>query len=209
LPPVPGSRTVTRDEDRSDERLPLATQLQSARRGLTIFITGLPASGKSTLAGALREYLCGRGLDDVVVLDGDVIRNHASPRIGFSKSDRDRHVLSVGTLAVEATAAGGIAICALVAPYDSIRKRVRRQVASSGSFILVYLNTPLDVCEQRDPKGLYKQARAGLLPLMTGVDDPYEEPRDADVTIDTSVVGVGEALEMIAGHLERHAYLNG
>jgi sulfate adenylyltransferase len=176
-------------------------------RGLTIFITGLPGSGKSTLATSLRSYLLGCGVEQVVVFDGNVIRSQMSQPIGFSKSDRDRHVLSVGTLAADVTAAGAIAICALVAPYDSIRKRVRQQIGSIGHFVMVHLSTPLRVCEQRDPKGLYKQARAGLLPLMTGVEDPYEEPQDADMTINTSVVGVGAATELVANHLRRQGYL--
>jgi sulfate adenylyltransferase len=182
--------------------------LPTSRRGLTIFITGLPGSGKSTLAAALREHLCKCGVERVLVLDGDVVRNQTSPRIGFSKSDRDRHVLNVAARALDTTAAGAIAICAMVAPYDSIRKRVGERIRSVGGFVLVYLNTPLRVCEQRDPKGLYKQARAGLLPLMTGIDDPYEQPQDADVTIDTSVVAVREAVEMVAEHLRLHGYLN-
>jgi sulfate adenylyltransferase len=175
--------------------------VRTSRPGITVLITGLPGSGKSTLATGLGGYLADCGFKGVVVFDGDVIRNQASPPIGFSKADRDRHVLNVGALARDATAAGGIAICAMVAPYDSIRRRVRAQITSIGGFLLVYLNTPLRVCEQRDPKGLYKLARAGLLPHMTGIDDPYEEPQDADVIIDTSVVEVGDAIKMVADRL--------
>jgi sulfate adenylyltransferase len=113
------------------------------------------------------------------------------------------HLRRVGYLASEVTASGAIAVCAVIAPYEAARARIRAMVEAVGSFVLVHVATPLAVCEQRDPKGLYAKARAGQLPLFTGISDPYEVPRAPDIVIDTSQMTIGEAVEHVFQALER------
>lgn len=168
----------------------------SGSPGLTIFLTGLPAAGKSTIARALSDALAAAG-HTVTLLDGDAVRTLLSTGLGFSKADRDMNVKRIGFVAAEVTKHGGIAVCAAVAPYDDARSEVRRMVERVGRFVLVYVATPLDVCEGRDPKGLYARARAGALPHFTGVSDPYEAPADAELTIDTSVTSLEAAVALI------------
>jgi sulfate adenylyltransferase len=176
-------------------------------RGFTVFFTGLSGAGKSTIAdtlcATLREAL-GR---HVTLLDGDVVRRHLSSDLGFSREERDRNVLRIGYVAAEITAHRGIAVCAPIAPYDEARREVRAMVESSGGFVLVYVATPLDVCERRDRKGLYARVRAGLLPHFTGISDPYEVPTDADAVIDTRTQSVDEATQAIIEQLQRVGYL--
>jgi sulfate adenylyltransferase len=176
-------------------------------RGFTVFFTGLSGAGKSTIAdtlcATLREAL-GR---HVTLLDGDVVRRHLSSDLGFSRKERDRNVLRIGYVAAEITAHRGIAVCAPIAPYDEARREVRAMVESSGGFVLVYVATPLDVCERRDRKGLYARVRAGLLPHFTGISDPYEVPTDADVVIDTRTQSVDEATQAIIEQLQQVGYL--
>jgi sulfate adenylyltransferase len=150
--------------------------------GATFFLTGLSGAGKTSLARALQADLEARGRT-VTLLDGDQVRRLLSPGLGFSREDRNAHVRRVGYVAAEVTRHGGVAICALIAPYDEARKHVRAMVEGVGRFFLVYVATPLAVCEARDVKGLYKSARAGLTPLFTGISDPYERPNDADVVV--------------------------
>ncbi|HVZ24352.1 MAG TPA: adenylyl-sulfate kinase [Vicinamibacterales bacterium] len=170
--------------------------------GVTVFFTGLPASGKTTLARALSARLTTLCDREVAVLDGDVIRAATPGALGFSRPDRDRNVRRVGELAARITQEGGTAICAVIAPYEATRAEVRDLVERVGRFVLVHVSTPLEVCEVRDPKGLYAKARAGDITHFTGVSDPYEQPLDADVVIDTSVVTPDEAVAVILRHLE-------
>lgn len=156
------------------------------RRGVTIFFTGLSGSGKSTIATVLATKLLEIQDREVTLLDGDVIRNHLTSELGFSKEHRDLNVARVGYVASEITKHGGIAICALIAPYAQARDKARELVEQYGSFIEIYVSTPLEVCEQRDTKGLYQKARQGLLKQFTGISDPYEVPTTAELTIDTS-----------------------
>src|SRR5918996_804231 len=155
------------------------------RQGFTVLFTGLSGAGKSTLANALMVKLLELGGRSVTLLDGDLVRKHLSSELGFSKEHRDLNVLRIGFVASEIAKAGGVAICAPIAPYASIRRRVRELVEAYGSFVEIFVATPLDVCEQRDTKGLYAKARAGLLTHFTGIDDPYEAPEDPDVVIHT------------------------
>jgi sulfate adenylyltransferase len=155
------------------------------RQGFTVLFTGLSGAGKSTLANALMIKLLELGGRSVTLLDGDLVRKHLSSELGFSKEHRDLNILRIGYVASEITKAGGVAICAPIAPYASIRRRVRELVEAYGTFVEVYVATPLDVCEQRDTKGLYAKARAGLLTQFTGIDDPYEVPEGPDVVIHT------------------------
>jgi sulfate adenylyltransferase len=173
-----------------------------AGSGRTVFLTGLSGSGKSTIARALVGQLAAER--SVTLLDGDVVRTHLSRGLGFSREDRDLNIKRIGWVAGEVTKHGGLAVCAPIAPYDETRQWVRRTVEAAGgpgSFVLVWVSTPLEECERRDVKGLYAKARAGEITGFTGIDDPYEPPLDADLTIDTTVVPVEEAVDRIAALL--------
>jgi sulfate adenylyltransferase len=178
-----------------------------ARQGVTVFFTGLSGAGKSTIASAVMVKLLEMGGRPVTLLDGDIVRKHLSSELGFSKKDRDINIRRIGFVASEITKNGGIALCAPIAPYDITRREVRRMVETGGGFVLVYISTPLDVCEARDRKGLYAKARAGLVKEFTGISDPYEVPTDADVVIDTAAVTPAEAAQEVILHLEREGYI--
>ena len=183
------------------------TYLPRQRQGFTIFMTGLSGSGKSTIANVLLVKFLERGGRQVTLLDGDLVRKHLSSELGFSKEHRDINIRRIGFVASEITKNGGIAICAPIAPYDSVRKDVRAMVEEGGGFILVHVATPLEVCEQRDRKGLYAKARAGTLQQFTGISDPYEVPNDAELAIETTQMSPEEAAEEILAYLEREGYL--
>ena len=178
-----------------------------SRQGVTIFFTGLSGSGKSTIASVLLVKLMEIGGRPVTLLDGDLVRKHLSSELGFSRSDRDLNILRIGFVASEITKNGGVAVCAPIAPYDATRREVRRMVEGGGGFILVHVATPLEVCESRDRKGLYAKARAGLVKEFTGISDPYEEPADADLVIDTTSITPAEAAQDVILHLEREGYI--
>jgi sulfate adenylyltransferase len=179
----------------------------SSNRGFTIFFTGLSGAGKSTIAQSLRDKLVNRTGRHVTLLDGDVVRQQLTSELGYSRADRDRNVLRVGFVAAEITKHQGIVICALIAPFDDVRRAVKRMVEEGGGFILVHLETPLEVCESRDVKGLYAKARAGLLPQFTGVTDPYEVPTNAELVIDTGSCTAESATRTIIDYLEESGYL--
>ena len=173
-----------------------------ARRGLVILLSGLSGSGKSTIGRALRARLLEPGDRAVTFLDGDLVRRHLSKGLGFSREDRDLNVRRIGFVAAEIARHGGTALCAPIAPYDRTRRAVRSMVEEAGGgFVLVHVATPLEVCEERDVKGLYARARAGELRGLTGVDDPYEEPTDAEVVVDTSRTTAADGVERILDHL--------
>jgi sulfate adenylyltransferase len=176
-------------------------------RGFTVFFTGLSGAGKSTIAATLTATLRERLRRRVTLLDGDIVRQHLSSDLGFSRAERDRNVMRIGYVAAEITAHRGIAVCAPIAPYDAARREVRRMIEPGGGFVMVYVATPLEVCESRDRKGLYARARAGQTPHFTGVSDPYEVPTDADVVIDTGTQSVEDATRVIIGRLEQLGYL--
>jgi len=158
------------------------------KQGFTVFFTGLSGSGKSTVANALMVKLMEMGGRPVSLLDGDVVRKHLSSELGFSKEHRDLNIQRIGYVASEITKNGGIAICAPIAPYARTRRIVREMVEAVGGFIEIHVATPIEVCEQRDRKGLYAKARAGLIKGFTGIDDPYEIPENAEMSIDTTDV---------------------
>jgi sulfate adenylyltransferase len=135
------------------------------------------------------------------LLDGDVIRNHLTSELGFSKEHRDLNVSRVGYVASEITKHGGIAICSMIAPYREARAKARDLVEQHGSFFEVYVSTPIAVCEQRDVKGLYKKARKGLIKGFTGVDDPYEEPEEAELVLDAGELSPEKCVERILEQL--------
>jgi sulfate adenylyltransferase len=179
-----------------------------ARRGFVLFLTGLSGSGKSTIARDLRDVLAERGDRRVSLLDGDLVRQLLSAGLTFSRADRDLNVARIGYVAAEIARHGGIAICAPIAPYAAARARVREMVTEVGDFLLVHVATPVEVCEARDRKGLYAKARAGLIGQFTGVSDPYEEPADADLVIDTSVLTRQQAIDAVLGLLTSGGWLS-
>ena len=178
------------------------------KQGFTVFFTGLPSSGKSTLANVLLVKLLEAGGQPVTLLDGDIVRKNLSSELGFSKEHRDLNIQRIGFVASEITKNCGIAICAPIAPYDSVRKQVRQMVEGGGGFILVHVATPVEVCEQRDRKGLYAKARAGIIKEFTGISDPYEEPDDADVVLDTTDSSPEQCVQAVILHLEKEGYIS-
>jgi adenylyl-sulfate kinase len=168
--------------------------------GAVVLLSGLSGSGKSTIARALVDVLD----PPVTLLDGDVVRRHLSRGLGFSRADRDTNIERIGWVAAEVAKHGGTVVCAPIAPYAETRERVRRMVVEAGArFLLVWVATPLAVCEERDRKGLYAAARRGEITGFTGIDDPYEEPADADLVIDTSQLPVARAVAEVQALLAR------
>jgi len=177
------------------------------QQGFTIFFTGLSGSGKSTLANALTVKLMELGERKVTLLDGDIVRKNLSSELGFSKEHRDINVRRIGFVAAEITKNGGIAVCAPIAPYAVTRRWVRSLNEQVGGFIEIYVATPIDVCEQRDRKGMYAKARAGLIKDFTGIDDPYEIPESPELSIDTSEYSPEAAAQTILLRLEKLGYI--
>ena len=177
-------------------------------RGLVVFFTGFSGSGKSTIARGLADSLRESGERVVTLLDGDVVRRELSAGLGFSKADRDRNVRRIGWVAAEIGRHRGMAVACPIAPYESARAAVRAMAVEAGAgFLLVHVATPLEVCEQRDRKGLYARARAGQLRGMTGIDDPYEVPADAELTINTTDMSVADAIEVVLAYLVEHGWV--
>lgn len=179
-----------------------------SNQGFTLFFTGLSNSGKSTLANILSVKLMEIQERPLTLLDGDVIRMHLTSELGFSKEHRSLNVRRVGFVANEITKNRGIAICAMIAPYEADRQYNRNLIGSSGTYLEIYLATPLEVCEQRDTKGLYALAREGKLEQFTGVSDPYEIPTNPDLVLDTSLCTPLEAVEVILNHLRQEMYID-
>ena len=194
----------------------VATQLQRRhpprhRQGLTVFFSGLSGSGKSTIANVMLVKFLEMGGRPVTLLDGDIVRQNLSSELGFSKEDRDINIRRIGFVASEITKNGGVAICAPIAPYDRVRQNVRSLIEPLGGFVLVHVDTPLEVCEQRDRKGLYAKARAGIIKEFTGISDPYEIPTDADVRVKTVELTPEQSAQEVLLYLEHEGYvgLNG
>lgn len=165
--------------------------------GIAILLTGLPGAGKSTIAAELRDRLADDAGGRVSVFDGDQIRRARPAPLGFGREDRRRNLLHIAELAREVTASGGVAICAVIAPHVGPRDEMRRIIEPCGVFVLVFVDTPLRVCIERDPKGLYAQARRGLLTGLTGLDDPYDPPVDADLVIRTVQTPAPDAARLV------------
>lgn len=160
-------------------------------------MTGLSGAGKSTIAEALAARLRAEGRS-VSILDGDELRRHLSADLGFDRGSRDRQVRRAAELAAAEAAGGTIVIAALMAPFDAARRDARAVVSPVARFLLVHVVAPLEVAEARDPKGLYRRARAGEIGDFIGIDVEFEHPADADVVIDTTATGVGDAVERLA-----------
>jgi sulfate adenylyltransferase len=175
------------------------------KQGVCIWFTGLSGSGKSTTAEILTSQLLERGRQ-ITLLDGDVVRTHLSKGLGFSPEDRDTNILRIGFVASELARHGGIVICAAISPYRATRNEVR-QMVGDGHFIEVYMDTPIEVCEERDVKGLYARARRGQITGFTGVDDPYEEPVNPEIILKTINIGPENNAKAIINYLEECGFL--
>ncbi len=167
----------------------------------------MPGAGKSTIAKALAQRLAEIQERPISLLDGDEIRKNLSSELGFSKEHRSLNVRRIGYVAHEISKNGGLALCSLIAPYEQDRVYNRQQITKRGAYVEIYLSTPLSVCEERDVKGLYKKAREGIIPQFTGINDPYEEPKKPEVTIDTTHSSIEEAVEVIVTYLMKHHYV--
>ena len=178
-----------------------------SKRGFTVFFTGLSGSGKSTLANGLLVKFLEDGKRPVTLLDGDIVRTHLSSELSFSKEHRSLNIRRIGFVASEITKNGGIAICAPIAPYRSDRRFNRDMIAPLGGYIEIFVNTPLEVCERRDVKGLYAKARQGLIKQFTGIDDPYEEPENAEIVIDSSTEDPEVLVKQILKQIHAMGYL--
>jgi len=176
------------------------------QQGLTVFFTGLSGSGKSTIANVLVAKLMEIGGRPVTLLDGDIVRKNLSSELGFSKEHRDINIKRIGYVASEITKNRGIAVCAPIAPYTTTRREVREMIEQYGGFIEIHVATPIEVCEQRDRKGLYAKARAGLIKEFTGIDDPYEAPEQPEIQIDTTNISPDEAAQQILNYLSAQGF---
>jgi sulfate adenylyltransferase len=175
------------------------------KQGFCIWFTGLSGSGKSTTAEVLTALLLERGRQ-LTVLDGDVVRTHLSKGLGFSKEDRNTNILRIGFVASEITRQNGTVICAAVSPYRAARNECRKMVGADH-FIEVFVDTPLEVCEERDIKGLYAKARRGEITGFTGIDDPYEPPRNSEITLDTVNYTPEENARLIIAYMVEQGFL--
>jgi adenylylsulfate kinase len=173
--------------------------MNTKNRGFTLWFTGLPCSGKSTLAEIIAPELKRRGRG-VEILDGDVVRTNLTKGLGFSKEDRDENIRRIGFVCGLLSKHGAIAISAAISPYRSVRDEVRSKIEN---FIEVYVETPLDLCIQRDVKGMYKKALAGEMKNFTGISDPYEPPLHPEILIQTQKESPEESAARILGRLER------
>lgn len=212
------SGTELREMLRKGEAIPswfsfpeVVEELQRGARqnavGFTVFFTGLSGAGKSTIAELLYSRLIDEYERTVTFLDGDVVRDNLSKGLTHSKEDRDTNVKRIGFVAREVTKHGGIALCSAIAPYEEARKENREQISEVGEYIEVFVATPLEECKKRDTKGLYKKAEQGLIKNFTGISDPYEEPTDAEIDIDTSDRPVEESVQIIIDYLHEHGFL--
>jgi adenylyl-sulfate kinase len=172
--------------------------------GFTLWFTGLSGSGKSTLAQYLTPRLRELG-KKIEVLDGDEVRENLSKGLGFSKEDRDTNIRRIGYVANLLARNGAVAITAAISPYAEIRRECRAQ--ADAAFVEVYVQCPLEVVEERDTKGLYKKARAGIIKNFTGISDPYEEPENAEVVVHSGDQSIEESAEVILGYLRENGLI--
>ena len=177
-------------------------------QGLTLFFTGLSGSGKSTIANGLMVKLKEYEKRAITLLDGDIVRTHLSSELGFSKEHRDLNITRIGFVASEITKNGGIAICAPIAPYEKSREMNRQLISNYGNYVEIYISTPLATCERRDTKGLYAMARQGKIKGFTGIDDPYEAPKNPSLEIDTTDITEEEAIQKVILFLEKEGYIS-
>jgi adenylyl-sulfate kinase len=169
---------------------------------MIVWLTGLSGAGKSTLAEGLSEQLRSEGLHPLMI-DGDGLREELCRDLGFSAEDRMENIRRAGAIALLAARSGVMSICSLISPLRSEREAIRSLCAKRGvPFLEVYVSTPLSTCEHRDPKGLYKKARAGMIPQFTGIDSPYEPPLNPEIEVPTQQFSVGEAVTLLKASLD-------
>ncbi|MEQ3624272.1 MAG: bifunctional sulfate adenylyltransferase/adenylylsulfate kinase [Celeribacter sp.] len=185
------------------------TRPPRAKQGFTVFFTGFSGSGKSTIANALMVKLMEAGGRPVTLLDGDIVRKNLSSELGFSKEHRDLNIRRIGYVASEITKNGGIAICAPIAPYATTRRAVRQDVEEYGAFVEIHVATPIEVCEARDRKGLYKLAREGKIKEFTGISDPYDVPENPELRVETDNVDVDHCAHQVLLKLEAMGLFSG
>ena len=185
------------------------TRPPRAKQGFTVFFTGFSGSGKSTIANALMVKLMEAGGRPVTLLDGDIVRKNLSSELGFSKEHRDLNIRRIGYVAAEITKNGGIAICAPIAPYAATRRAVRQDVEEYGAFVEIHVATPIEVCEARDRKGLYKLAREGKIKEFTGISDPYDVPENPELRVETENVDVDHCAHQVLLKLEAMGLFSG
>ncbi len=173
------------------------------QRGFTAWFTGLPCSGKTTIADGVAEVLRGRGLK-VELLDGDIVRKGLTSDLGFSKEDRDENIKRVTYVARLLTRNGVAVLATFVSPYRERRAKTREEI---GDFVEIYTRCPVEICIERDDKGMYKKAIAGEIEDFTGIDDPYEEPEDPELILDTDKMGVEECVQKVLDKLEELGYV--
>lgn len=178
------------------------------KKGVCLFFTGLSGAGKTTVARGLLDSLKSHISEPITFLDGDEVRLHLSKGLGFSKEDRDTNILRIGYVASLVVKHRGWVVCTAISPYNSVREQVRAMCEEFGSFVLIHVATPLEACEQRDPKGLYQKARKGELKQFTGIDDPYEDPSTAELTLDTSKTEVKDSISLVLNFLKNQGLLN-
>ncbi|MCK5027571.1 MAG: bifunctional sulfate adenylyltransferase/adenylylsulfate kinase [Candidatus Pacebacteria bacterium] len=174
------------------------------KRGFVLFFTGLSGAGKTTIAELLRTRLYEMQDKEITFLDGDVIRNYLSKGLSFSKEDRDTNIERIGFVASEATRHGGITICSAIAPYEKPRNNNRKIISEFGVYIEVFVDTSLKECKKRDTKGLYAKAEQGLIKGLTGVDDPYEKPKSAEIILETESLSPQECVDQIISYLKEN-----
>jgi sulfate adenylyltransferase len=176
------------------------------RQGFCLWFTGLSGAGKSTIADLLDERLIQNGYK-TTLLDGDVVRTHLSKGLGYSKEDRIENINRIAFVASQVVKHNGIAICATISPYDQMRAKARKMF-DKHRFIEVYISTPIDICESRDPKGYYFLARQGKMPGFTGIDDAYEPPTGSEIIVDTTDISVKESVNQILSVLtDKYGYI--
>ena len=173
------------------------------QRGVTIWLTGLSGAGKTTITQALEQKLLAEGYD-IEVLDGDVVRTNLTKGLGFSKADRDENIRRIGFVANLLTRHGVIVLVSAISPYREIREEVKQKI---GNFVEVFVNAPLNVCEERDVKGLYQQARKGEIKGFTGIDDPYEAPLHPEVECRTDLEELEESMAKVWDKLVEMSYI--
>ena len=177
------------------------------RQGFTLFFTGFSGSGKSTIANIVMTKLLEIGGRKISLFDGDIVRQKLSSELTFSKEHRDLNIMRIGFVANEITKNGGIAICCPIAPYENMRRQNRKLISANGGYIEIHVDTSIEECEKRDRKGLYAKARAGIIKGVTGIDDPYETPKDPEIRLNTLEMTPEEAANEILLYLERERYI--
>lgn len=173
------------------------------QRGCTIWFTGLSGSGKTTISQRVEQFLRDHGYK-VEVLDGDIVRTNLTKGLGFSKEDRDENIRRIGFVSHLLSRNGVFVLVSAISPYRDVRDEVRNRI---GDFLEVYVNAPLEVCEERDVKGLYKKARAGEIKGFTGIDDPYEEPLNPEVECRTDLESLEESANKVLSKMREMGYL--